>query len=352
MATNTTNFGFTLPSVNSPTDENLWGGQLNGNFTSLDSLLLTASNITIRATTGTDPITAADQNKIILANATAGAFAETLPAASSVSNGFMVIVKKTDSTANAITITPSGADTIDGLSTFVISVQYGFVALVSDHVSNWNIIGQSTVAVTGVVKTIHQQVLNSGTTYTPTAGMLYAQVKIIGGGGAGAGCGGSTSPTGSTGGTTTFNSITALGGSGGTGTNIGQGGAGGTGGAGSGFRLAGVAGQSGASAGQTFATSGNGGGNGGGLGVNSGNGGAGVANTGGGGGGAYAFGSGQFPAGGGGSGEEVTFIVPAAASYSFSIGAGGVGGTGTGGAALTGGSGGSGVIYVTEFCSQ
>ena len=39
MASTTTNFSFTLPAVNSPVDQDIWGDQLNANFTSLDSLL-------------------------------------------------------------------------------------------------------------------------------------------------------------------------------------------------------------------------------------------------------------------------------------------------------------------------
>ena len=41
MSTVTPNYGFILPSVNSPSDEDLWGGELNQNWTSLDTLLLT-----------------------------------------------------------------------------------------------------------------------------------------------------------------------------------------------------------------------------------------------------------------------------------------------------------------------
>ena len=35
----TTNYNFNLPLVNDPVDEDLWGGQLNANWTSLDSIL-------------------------------------------------------------------------------------------------------------------------------------------------------------------------------------------------------------------------------------------------------------------------------------------------------------------------
>lgn len=39
MATTTPNYSFILPAVNDPTDQDLWGGYLNENWTSLDTLL-------------------------------------------------------------------------------------------------------------------------------------------------------------------------------------------------------------------------------------------------------------------------------------------------------------------------
>lgn len=39
MSTNTPNFNFILPGVNDPTDQDLWGGYLNSNWSNLDALL-------------------------------------------------------------------------------------------------------------------------------------------------------------------------------------------------------------------------------------------------------------------------------------------------------------------------
>lgn len=39
MPNTTTNYNFYLPLVNDPTDQDLWGGYLNANFTSLDTLI-------------------------------------------------------------------------------------------------------------------------------------------------------------------------------------------------------------------------------------------------------------------------------------------------------------------------
>lgn len=361
--TTTTNYSFQLPQVNNAIDQDQWGGELNTNFSNLDSLLLTATNKVSRATTTTDSITSADQNKIILANATGGAYAENLPAASSVTNGFLVIVKKTDSSANAATVTPNGMDTIDGAASFAVSVQYGYVALVSDHVSNWNIVSQSTVAVTGVVKTVKQQVFASGGTYTPATGMLYAQVEVLGGGGGGGGATGTGAQGGGGGAGSYSRSIVSAATMGSSQTvtvgaagvaGISSGGTGGTGGASSvgsivtangGLGGAGssseslVAGGAGGAAGTgTVAIAGATGGQA-----------SGIPN------------SGHTPTGGNGANSIYGGGGPAAAGdlglaglSATGKGAGGGGGwVANGGAgAQTGGAGTIGIVIITEYCSQ
>jgi hypothetical protein len=44
MATQTPNYDFNLPAVNSPTDEDLWGTELNANWSSIDTLLKAVSD--------------------------------------------------------------------------------------------------------------------------------------------------------------------------------------------------------------------------------------------------------------------------------------------------------------------
>jgi hypothetical protein len=74
----------------------------------------------------------------ILCDATAAAFAVTLPAAST-STGRIIRFKKLNSNANNITLTPSDAATIDGAATKVISTQYAVVTIQSNG-TNWYII--------------------------------------------------------------------------------------------------------------------------------------------------------------------------------------------------------------------
>jgi hypothetical protein len=73
----------------------------------------------------------------ILCDAASNAITVNLPTA--VGNAALFSIKKTDNSANAITVDPSSTQTIDGGSTAVLTVQYESISLVSDG-SNWSII--------------------------------------------------------------------------------------------------------------------------------------------------------------------------------------------------------------------
>lgn len=73
-------------------------------------------------------------------DATAGAFTVILPAAAAAA-GQILIIKKTDGSANVLTISRSGTDMIDGSSTYALTNQYGYVQLISDGTGNWFVIG-------------------------------------------------------------------------------------------------------------------------------------------------------------------------------------------------------------------
>lgn len=143
MSSNTSNYSFILPAVNSAVDQDLWGGELNTNFTSLDSLLYTATNAVPRSVTTTDSATTADRNKILLCDATIAAFSETLPAAATAGSGFKLFIKKTDATTNAVTIDGNGSETIDGVLTYVLTTQYQVVLLICDG-TGWQVGGTNT----------------------------------------------------------------------------------------------------------------------------------------------------------------------------------------------------------------
>ena len=98
------------------------GGALN-NLTTVETI-----------TAGT---TLNDNDRIILGDATSGNLAIALPSANTV---YEFTIKKIDSSANTITITPDPGDLIEGAANVVLSTQYQYVRIVSDETTNWFII--------------------------------------------------------------------------------------------------------------------------------------------------------------------------------------------------------------------
>lgn len=97
---------------------------------------LRLSRIPVRAVTGATTLTDADG--LVVVDASGGACAATLPdVAANVERVFYV--KKTDASANAVTVTRAGSATIDGATTYALTVQYQSVTVVSDG-TNWHII--------------------------------------------------------------------------------------------------------------------------------------------------------------------------------------------------------------------
>ena len=95
-----------------------------------------ASTVVNRAiSTKTTTYTLTANDSVILADATGGAFSLNLPTAAGIS-GTVYTVKKIDSSANAVTIDPSGAETVDGAATLALSTQHQVYDLISDG-TNW-----------------------------------------------------------------------------------------------------------------------------------------------------------------------------------------------------------------------
>lgn len=146
MPTFTTNYGLSKPLVNNATDQDLWGGELNGDMDELDGLLQTAINWTpaIEALTFSVPApTAASSSTggaalVYYCDSTTGAIVASLPAASTCT-GMKVAFKKTDVSANVTTITPNGTEKIDGAASYILSLQYQYVIVASDG-TGWNIL--------------------------------------------------------------------------------------------------------------------------------------------------------------------------------------------------------------------
>lgn len=79
----------------------------------------------------------------VLANASSAALKVTLPPAST-ALGMMVLVKKIDSSTNAVTIAASGTNKVDGKASQSLAKQYDSYELISDGSSNWYIAASAT----------------------------------------------------------------------------------------------------------------------------------------------------------------------------------------------------------------
>jgi len=145
MSTLTTNYSLIKPGVNDAVDQDLWGGQLNDDLDSLDTLLKTATDRVKRNVSGTDTVLITDSNKMILCDATSAPFTETLIAAATAGDGFSIIIVKSDSSGNAVTVDGDGSETISGSATHVLSGEGDAVTLVCDG-SNWFISGSKVEA--------------------------------------------------------------------------------------------------------------------------------------------------------------------------------------------------------------
>ena len=89
----------------------------------------------------TSAYTMLDTDRNILADATGGAFAITLPAASD-AEPHIFRIKKIDAVAN-VTIQRAGVDTFEGGGTnVVLGTQWHILSLISDRVSMWHILHQ------------------------------------------------------------------------------------------------------------------------------------------------------------------------------------------------------------------
>jgi hypothetical protein len=97
--------------------------------------LAVSGSMSTALSTQTSTYSVTNNDSVILADATLGAFTVTLPTAVGCA-GREYRFKKVDSSANAVTIGTSSSQTIDGASTYSLSTQYAHVQVVSDG-SNW-----------------------------------------------------------------------------------------------------------------------------------------------------------------------------------------------------------------------
>lgn len=140
MPTTTSNYALFKPLVNNATDQDLWGGYLNDDMDDIDTLLRAGITVATQSsqTSGFTADASISVKKLYPCDASSAGFTATLPAAATTANGATVYIKKTDSSANAVTIARTGSDTIDGATSLSLSGRNDCYCLVSDGVSKWN----------------------------------------------------------------------------------------------------------------------------------------------------------------------------------------------------------------------
>ncbi len=89
-----------------------------------------------------------DQGNLLNVDASGANRTITLLAAASAGDGYTVAIKKTDATANTVTIDGNGAETIDGSTTKVISTQYDTVLLACNGTA-WFILAEPAAGGSG-----------------------------------------------------------------------------------------------------------------------------------------------------------------------------------------------------------
>lgn len=85
--------------------------------------------------------TATINDHTLLVSASAANRTITLPPASTSAN-LMLIIKKTDATANTVTVDGNASETIDGVTTYVLGAQYKYVTIQCDG-TGWHVVGNN-----------------------------------------------------------------------------------------------------------------------------------------------------------------------------------------------------------------
>jgi hypothetical protein len=110
--------------------------------TALSGVVTISSGLKITSGARTADVTIANSSASVqLCDATTASFTISLPTAVG-NSGLIYTFKKTDATANTVTVDPNGAQTIDGASTYVLGVQWDYVQIYSNN-ANWLIIGNN-----------------------------------------------------------------------------------------------------------------------------------------------------------------------------------------------------------------
>ena len=138
-------------------------------------------------------ITTQDDGKAIFVDATAGVVTITLPVPSSLANEFRIIVKKIDSSTNAVNV----VGTIDGANPRTLATQFESVGVVTENVS-WHVFSEVGVIPSGggggggggggsIDGPIGRVLFTNSGIFTVPAGVNIVWVSLVGGGSGGGG---------------------------------------------------------------------------------------------------------------------------------------------------------------------
>lgn len=172
----TTKYSYNLPLVNNAIDADLWGGQLNSNWTALDTDL---APDTSPQTNDFNVSTQSDTFYTI--DASSNTVDATLPA-SGIFNGFKVLIKATDVT-NTVTIDGNG-NNIDGNATKTLDNDNDAVALIYNG-NDWEILAANLTVNTasetesGIIEIATTAEAEAGTDDTRAMTPLKAKEAIL-----------------------------------------------------------------------------------------------------------------------------------------------------------------------------
>ncbi len=356
MPSSTTNYAFNLPLVNDPIDADLWGGQLNANWTSLDALLYAAG---LRSGGGLETadnlfrvVGSSDATKKLAFEVDGLTTATTRTLTVQDKNGTLPVIETANVLIPGTSAGPASIslaeDTDNGTNTATIIAPANIASNLTHTLPNRS----GTLAVGART----QVVLTSGTSWSVPAGVEQVFARLVGGGGGGGGAGAANTLAGGGGGAggycEGFLTVTP---SGTVAYTIGGAGSGGSAGANNGsaggnttfstLTANGGGGGAGAASFNVLATAGTGGTASGGTVNISGQDGLGGFGTSGGG---FISGAGGTPAGGlgvGAAGRNASFFSQGSGNAGTGYGSGGSGGYSTG-TAQAGGNGTQGVIIL------
>lgn len=113
--------------------------------TAFESIYNVQDQVTSQSTSFTPTVNSVNStfsatgNSVVRCSTAIAGFTVTLPLANSLPAGTPISVIKTSSDGNTLTVQRSGADVLNGASTWTTTTQYGKARFVTDGVSNWDI---------------------------------------------------------------------------------------------------------------------------------------------------------------------------------------------------------------------